>query len=71
VKLVFIWDNDPQDFVKAAKRLLTDAEKVLGKQAGEATEETARLEQSVQATRKMADRLGKQAANVHNASDLL
>ncbi|OGC62862.1 hypothetical protein A3J33_00695 [candidate division WWE3 bacterium RIFCSPLOWO2_02_FULL_53_10] len=71
MKFIFVWDNDPQEFVKAAKRLLTDAEKVLGKQAGAATEEIAAAEQAVQATRKRADRLGKQVANVRNASDLL
>jgi len=71
MKFIFIWDDDPQEFVKAAKRLLTDAEKVLGKQAGAATEETVQLEQAVQVTKKRADKLGKQAVNVRSASDLL
>jgi hypothetical protein len=71
MRLILIWDDDPQEFVKAAKRLLTAAEKKLGQQAGSASEETARLEQAVVATKKRADKLGKQSVSVRTAADLL
>ena len=71
MKLIFIRSDDPQDFVREAKRLLAAAEKKLGVESGRATEDTARLEQAVEATRNRAERLGKQATSVRRASDLL
>ena len=47
------------------------AEKKLSQQAGSASEETARLEQAVVATKRRADKLGTQSINVRTAADLL
>ena len=71
MRLIFLWDDDPQESVKAAKRLLAAAEKKLSQQAGSASEETARVKQSVVATKSRADKLGTQSINVRTAADLL